>query len=83
MSLSSISSVSHGYGSVRASAYLVEKVSGSRSDSVLQKTFKIVPTAALFGADHIKVKVRVVITFSRLNLPGMDFEVNCAGCPWV
>ena len=72
MSLLSICSVTHGYGSVRASAYLVVKVSSSRSDSVIQNTLELVPSAALFGADHIKVKVRAVIIFSRLNLSGMD-----------
>ena len=55
-----------------ASAYSVGEVSGSRTGRVILKTLKIVPTTALFDADHIKVKVRAVIIFSRLNLSGMD-----------
>ena len=60
--------LTHGYGAVAASAYSVEEVSGSRPGRVILKTFKIVPTAALFGAEHIRVRVGVVITFSRQNL---------------
>ena len=50
-----------------ASAYPVEEVSGSRPGSVILKTLKIVPTATLFGAEHINIRVRVgaVINFSR------------------
>ena len=55
----------HGYGSVTASPYSVEEVSGSRPGRVILKTLKIVPTASLFGAEHIRVKVGAVITFSR------------------
>ena len=47
------------------SAYLVEEVSGSRPGRVILKTSKIVPTAALFGAKHMIVKVGEVISFSR------------------
>ena len=48
-----------------ASTYLVEEVSGSRPGRVIIKTLKIVPTATLFGAGHIRVRVEAVITFSR------------------
>ena len=48
-----------------ASPYSVEEVSGSRPGRVILKTLKIVPTASLFGAEHIRVKVGAVITFSR------------------
>ena len=48
--------------------YLVRKVSGSSSEQVLQKILKIIPTAALFGIEHIRVKVEAVITLKRLNL---------------
>jgi hypothetical protein len=44
----------YGYGSVTASPYSVEEVSGSRPGRVILKTLKIVPTASLFGAEHIK-----------------------------
>ena len=67
--------ITHRYCSMTASAHPHEEVSEpdtSLCGCVILKTLKIVPTAALFGADHIKVKVRAVITFSRLNLPGMD-----------
>jgi hypothetical protein len=47
-------SLTHGYGSVTASPYSVEEVSGSRPGRVILKTLKIVPTASLFGAEHIK-----------------------------
>jgi hypothetical protein len=50
---------------VVTSAYSVEEVSGSRHGRVVLKTLKIVPTAALFGAGHFRVKVEAVITFSR------------------
>jgi hypothetical protein len=54
----------HGYGSVTASPYSVEEVSGSRPGRVILKTLKIVPTASLFGAEHTRVRVGAVITFS-------------------
>ena len=43
-----------------ASPYSVEEVSGSRPVCVILKTFKIVPTAALFSAKHIRVRVGAV-----------------------
>jgi hypothetical protein len=61
----------HGYGSVTVSAYWVEKVSGSRPGRVILKTLIIIPTA-LFGAEHIIVRVEAVTTFSRWNLQGMN-----------
>jgi hypothetical protein len=48
------SASSHGYGSVTASPYSVEEVSGSRPGRVILKTLKIVSTASLFGAEHIR-----------------------------
>ena len=48
-----------------ASAYPVEEVSGSRPGCVILKTFKIVSTDTLFGAEHIRVRVGAVIAFSR------------------
>ena len=57
--------LTHGYGSVTASPYSVEEVSGSRPGRVILKTLKIVPTASLFGAEHTRVRVGAVITFSR------------------
>ena len=53
------------YGAVAASAYPVEEVSGLHPGLVILKTLKIVPTASLFGAEHIRVRVGAVITFSR------------------
>ena len=53
----------HGYGSVTASAYPVEEVSGSRPGRVILKTLKIVHTANLFGAEHNRDGA--VITISR------------------
>ena len=55
----------HEYGVVIAYIYPVEEVSGSRPGRVILKTLKIVPTATLFGAEHIRVRVGAVITFSR------------------
>jgi hypothetical protein len=49
---------------VVASAYPVEEVLGSHPGRVIIKIFKIVPTAPLFGAEHIRVSVGAVITFS-------------------
>jgi hypothetical protein len=46
------------------SSYLVEEVSGSHPGCVILKILKIVPTAALFGVEHIKVRLGAVITFS-------------------
>ena len=37
-----------------ASPYSVEEVSGSRPGRVILKTLKIVSTASLFGAEHIR-----------------------------
>ena len=54
----------HGYVSVVTSSYLVEEVSGSHPGWVILKMLKIVPTAALFGVEHIKVRLGTVITFS-------------------
>ena len=48
-----------------APAYLVKEVLGSRPGRVIPKTLKIVPTATLFGAEYIRVRVGAVITFSR------------------
>jgi hypothetical protein len=50
---------------VTASPYSVEEVSGSHPGRVILKTLKIVPTASLFGAEYIRVRVGAVITFSR------------------
>ena len=55
----------YGYGSVVTSAYPVEEVSGSCPGRVMLKTLKIIPTAFLFGVEHIRVRVGAVITFSR------------------
>ena len=56
----------YGYGLVVTSAYLVEEVSGSRPGRDILKTSKIVSTAALFGVEHIRVRVMGAgITFSR------------------
>ena len=60
------------YGSLVTSNYLVEEVSGSCPGRVKLKTLKIVPTAALFGAEHIRVRVVTIIPFSRYDLQGMD-----------
>ena len=48
-----------------APAYLVEEVSVSRPGRIILKMLKIVPTAFLFGAEHIRVRMGAVITFSR------------------
>jgi hypothetical protein len=48
-----------------ASAYPVKEVSGSRPGRIILKTLKKVPNAALFGAEHVRVRVEAVITFSR------------------
>ena len=50
----------HGYGSVVTTAYQVEEVSGSRSGCVILKTLKIEPTAALFGVEHIRVRLVIL-----------------------
>ena len=55
----------HRYSAVAAPAYLVEEVSGLRPGNVILKMLKIVPTATLFGAEYIRVRVGAVITFSR------------------
>ena len=55
--------VTHGYGSVTPFPYSVEEVSGSRPGRIILKTLKIVPTASLFGAEHIRVRVGAVIAF--------------------
>jgi hypothetical protein len=47
----------HGDGSLTASPYSVEEVSGSRPGRVVLKTLKIVPTASLFGPEHIRDRV--------------------------
>ena len=60
--------MSEGYGLVIASAYPFEEVLGLHPGRVILKTKKIVPTAALFGAGHISVRVAAVITFLRLDL---------------
>ena len=41
-----------------ASTYLVEEVSGSNPGYVILKLSKIVPTAAMLGSRHIRVKKR-------------------------
>jgi hypothetical protein len=43
---------------VVASTYLVEEVSGSNPGYVILKLSKIVPTAAMLGSRHIRVKRR-------------------------
>jgi hypothetical protein len=50
---------------VTASAYPVEEVSGLRPVLVILKTLKLLPTAALFGTENIRVGVGTFITFSR------------------
>jgi hypothetical protein len=52
----------HRYGAVAASAYPVEEVSGSPPGRVILKTLKIVPTATLFGAEHIRVGSHNLLT---------------------
>ena len=46
----------HGDGSLTASPYSVEEVSGSRPGRIILKTLKMAPTASLFGAEHIRYK---------------------------
>ena len=46
-----------------ASTFSVEEVSGSLNTLNI-KDVKILPTATLFGAGHIRVRVGTVITFS-------------------
>ena len=53
--------LTHGYGVVVASAFPVEEVSGSLNTLNI-KDVKILPTATLFGAGHIRVRVGTVIT---------------------
>ena len=55
-----------------ASPYPVEEVSGSRQGRVILKTLKKVPTASLFGAENIRVRVGAVITFSREDPKSID-----------
>ena len=67
-----------------ASAYLVEEVSGSRPGRVIPNTLKIVPAAALFSAEQIKVRVEAVITFSVLTLgsPGYGLKSQLGWLPF-
>jgi hypothetical protein len=60
-----VSELTHGYGSVTATPYSVKDVSGLRPGHVILEMLKIVPTASLFGAEYIIVRVGAVITFSR------------------
>ena len=62
----------HRCGIVVAATYTVDEVSGSIQGRVILKTLKIIPTAALFGAVHIRVRVRAIITLSRKDLQSMD-----------
>jgi hypothetical protein len=55
--------VTHRYGSVTVSPFSVEEVSGLHPGRVILKTLKIVPTASLFGAEHVRVRVGAVRIF--------------------
>ena len=58
-----------------ASPYSVEEVSGSRPGRVILKTLKIVPTAALFGVEHISVRVRTSRAWGEKSI-----WLNALGC---
>jgi hypothetical protein len=68
----------HGYGAVAASAYPVEEVSGSPPGRVIIKTLKIVPTATLFGAEHIRVGSHNLLT---LGSPGHGLRSQMGWLP--
>ena len=50
-----------------ASAYPFEEVSGSRPGRVILKMLKIVPTASLYGAEHIGDRVGFLAGLTSIN----------------
>jgi hypothetical protein len=52
---------------VTASPYSVEEVSGSRPGRFILKTLKIVPTASLYGTEHIGDRVGFLAGLTSIN----------------